>query len=133
MYFLVISFLFVLGCSSNNTRIEVDENGNESFSSFYNYFYSDSSFQLGRIEFPMLRNERTMDNETPYWEMTNWEYLKKVDVDNDQIERFLYDLDGVIEENIIISRKFRIKNTYTLIDNQWFLTSYSGMVDLGRR
>ena len=112
MYCLVISFLFVMGCTNHDIRIEVDDNGNESFTSFYTHFYSDSSFQLSRIEFPMLRNERTLDSETPYWEMTNWEYLKKVDLDNDQIERFLYDLDGVIEENIIVSRKFRIKNLH---------------------
>ena len=128
---LIIPFLFMFGCQSESSPIEKDQMGNELFGAFYEHFYTDSIFQLSRIEFPILRNQRSMGNDSPYWEMENWQYLKKVNLDDEKIERFLYDLDGLVEENIIISKKFRIKNTYSLIDQQWFLTSYSGMIDLG--
>ncbi len=127
---LLVCTLFI-ACSSSNTTVDIDENGNERFSSFYDQFYGDSTFQISRIEFPLIRNRRNLDSDSPFWDIDNWQYLQRIDDEDDRIERFLYDLDGVIDENIIISKKFRIKNTYSLINNQWYLTGYSGMIDLG--
>ena len=121
------------GCTHNNDPIKKDNANNEIFADFYEMFFTDSTFQLSRIEFPIMRNHQIVNNESHYWDIDNWQYLKKVNLLDERIERFLYDLDGVIEENIIISKRFRIKNTYSLIDNQWFLTSYTGMMDLDSR
>lgn len=127
---LLISFSF-FACTSSEESLPTDERGREDFQAFHEKFYSDSLFQIRRIEFPLLGNNPNGDTKPFYWEIDNWRFKKAVDPKSDQINVLpFYDMDDVMRERIIVQDAFMIENLFSLIDNKWYLTQYSGMRDL---
>ncbi len=129
-YLLLLLPFFFLACG-NPGDIPLDEAGNEKFESFHEKFYTDSSFQLVRIEFPMIKPPKDKTEERVFWTEDEWEILKKIDVEDSNIDRQIYDMDGLVQEKIIVQKRFMIKLQYSLINQKWFLTSYSGIRDIG--
>ena len=58
-------------------------------------------------------------------------FKKAVDPESNKIKAIpFYDMGDVVRERIIIQDAFMIQNMFSLIDNKWYLTEYSGMRDL---
>lgn len=133
----ITSFLLCLisvsffACDSVEQSIPFDEDGRENFQAFHTKFYADSLFQMQRIEFPLLGNNPD-GSTTPFlWEIENWRFKKAVDIESDKIKMIpFYDMGIVVRERIIVQDAFMIQNMFSLIDNKWYLTEYSGMKDL---
>lgn len=133
----IASFLLVLicfsfiACNSDNNSIPFDEDGRENFQAFHTKFYSDSLFQIQRIEFPLLGNDPDGSSKPFLWEIETWKFKKAVDTESGKIKRIpFYDMGDVIRERIVIQDAFMIQNMFSLINNKWYLTEYSGMRDL---
>lgn len=127
-YFFMIGVFISLFSCGGGTEIPLDDNGREDFGTFHVKFYEDSLFQLQRIEFPMM-GVAPNGAEQFIWTTENWQYLKPVEADGREIDRQILDMDNVMQEKILIQGKFMIKLMYALIDNKWYLTSYSGIRD----
>jgi len=126
----LISFSF-FACDPIEQPIPFDDDGRENFQAFHAKFYTDSLFQIQRIEFPLLGNNPDGSTTPFFWELENWRFKKAVDIENDQIKMIpFYDMGIVIRERIIVQDAFMIQNMFSLIDNKWYLTEYSGMKDL---
>jgi hypothetical protein len=130
-FFLFLISLSFLACNSANKALPLDENGREDFQAFHAKFYSDSLFQIRRIEFPLLGNDPDGNIKPFYWELDNWKFKKAVNAESDKIKVLpIFDMEDVMRERIIIQDAFMIENLFSLIDNKWYLTRYSGMRDL---
>jgi len=112
----------------NNKGLPLDDQGREDFITFHEKFYTDSAFQMSRIEFPLMGND---PEGNPYlWEAETWKIQRAVEENND-IERIpFFDMDIVMRERILIQKRFMIQNLFSLVDNKWYLTEYSGLRDL---
>ncbi|MCH2021783.1 MAG: hypothetical protein MK207_04825 [Saprospiraceae bacterium] len=121
----------LFSCQNSSDKLPLDTKGREDFISFHNKFYEDSTFQLKRIEFPMLGYNPDGSEERFYWDINNWNILKKVDPENEQVQ-FLpfYDMGDLMRSRIIIQNRFMIENLFSLINNRWYMTQYSGMHDI---
>lgn len=129
---ILVTTLFLCACGGNGEPLPLDEKGRESFEAFHKLFYSDSSFQIRRIEFPMLGNNPDGSNEPFYWDIDNWRFKKTPDASDPDIKMVpFYDMDDVMRERIIVQDRFMIENLFSLIDNKWYLTQYSGIKDIG--
>lgn len=130
-FLLLLMSLSFFACDSADKAIPLDEDGRESFQAFHAKFYTDSLFQLQRIEFPLLGNDPDGGTEPFLWEIETWKFKKAVDTESGKIKRIpFYDMGTVIRERIIIQDAFMIQNMFSLINNKWYLTEYSGMRDL---
>lgn len=130
-FLLFLISLSFFSCDSAEKTLLFDEDGRENFQTFHAKFYADSLFQIQRIEFPLLGNNPDGSAEPFLWEIENWKFKKAVDIESDKIEMIpFYDMGDVIRERIIIQDAFMIQNMFSLIDNKWYLTEYSGMRDL---
>lgn len=134
----IVSVLFFLtclsffACNSDEKALPLDKNGREDFQAFHAKFYADSLFQIRRIEFPLLGNNPDGNTAPFYWEIDNWKFKKAVDTKSNEIKMLpFYDMEDVMRERIIVQDAFMIENLFSLIDNKWYLTQYSGMRDLG--
>lgn len=128
---LLLSCIFLFSCT-NNSDIPLDDQGREDFHSFRQKFYTDSLFQLQRIEFPLLGANPDGSNAPFYWEIDNWKFKKNVDLESKEITMVpLLDMGDVMRERIIVQNRFMIESMFSLINNQWFLTQYSGIKDIG--
>lgn len=128
---LLLMSLSFFACDSADTSVPLDEDGRENFQAFHTKFYADSLFQLQRIEFPLLGNDPNGGAEPFLWEVETWKFKKAVDTEDSKIKRIpFYDMGDVIRERIIIHDAFMIQNMFSLINNKWYLTEYSGMRDL---
>lgn len=131
LMYLFLSFLFLYSCTDSAT-IPLDEKGNEDFIAFHKKFYSDSLFQLQRIEFPMLGNNPNGDGGNFIWDIDNWQYKRAIIEKDEDIEQIPFvNLGGLIRERLLIQKRFMIENLFTLIDNKWYMTYYSGVNDIG--
>jgi hypothetical protein len=132
-YFLLfLTSLSFFACNSTDQSIPLGADGREDFLAFHTMFYADSAFQLQRIEFPLIGNNPDGSAEPFYWEIENWKFKKAIDAESNQIKVIpLYDMGTVMRERIIIQDAFMIQNMFSLINNKWYLTEYSGMRDLG--
>jgi hypothetical protein len=127
---LLISLSF-FACDSAEKPLLIDEDGRENFQDFHAKFYADSLFQVQRIEFPLLGNNPDGSTDPYLWEIENWKFKKAVDTKSDKIKMIpFYDMGDVVRERIIIQDAFMIQNMFSLINNKWYLTEYSGMKDL---
>lgn len=125
----ICSFFACNGSNSND--LPLDEQGREDFQAFHTKFYADSLFQLQRIEFPLLGNNPDGSPEPFYWEVENWRYKKLVE-ESKEIKRVpLFDMGDVMRERLIVQDRFMIEILFSLINNRWYLTQYSGMRDIG--
>lgn len=117
-----------MACGSSNNALPLDEQGREDFRAFHAKFYADSAFQMARIEFPLMGND---PDGNPYlWTEEAWKIQKTIE-ENDNIERVpFFDMDIVMRERIIVQKRFMIQNMFSLINNKWYLTEYSGLRDL---
>jgi hypothetical protein len=130
-FLLVLMSLSFFACDSADQSIPLDEDGREDFHTFHAKFYADSLFQIQRIEFPLLGNNPNGGTEVFLWEIDTWKFKKAVDTESDNINRIpFYDMGDVVRERIIIQDAFMIQNMFSLINNKWYLTEYSGMRDL---
>ena len=128
---IFFSGLLLFSCGNSNEKLPLDEKGREDFISFHNKFYRDSAFQIKRIEFPMLGYNPDGKEERFFWDIDNWVILKRVDPENEGI-KFLpfYDMGDLMRSRIIVQNRFMIENLFSLINNRWYLTQYSGMHDV---
>ncbi|BDS13702.1 hypothetical protein [Aureispira anguillae] len=126
-----ITCLFFYACT-NNPSIPLDEAGREDFQVFRARFYEDSLFQIQRIEFPLLGKNPDGSKEPFYWEVENWRFKKAVNLESEEITMVpLFDMGDVMRERIIVQNRFMIENLFSLINNKWYLTQYSGIKDIG--
>lgn len=131
---ILVTTLFLCACSSGGIKepLPLDEKGREDFLIFHQKFFSDSLFQLKRIEFPMLGSNPNGSAERFYWDVDNWKYIKAPEPNDSDIETVpFYDMEDVMRERIIIQNRFMIENLFSLIDNKWYMTQYSGIKDIG--
>lgn len=127
----ILVILFLSSCS-NDQNIPLDAKGREDFQTFHAKFYSDSLFQIQRIEFPLLGKNPNGTQEPFFWELENWKFKKAVDLESDEISMVpFYDMDDVMRERIIVQNRFMIENLFSLVNNKWYLTQYSGIKDIG--
>ncbi|MFT5647910.1 MAG: hypothetical protein ACI976_002605 [Aureispira sp.] len=130
-FLLLLISLSFFACDSAEKTLLIDEDGRENFQAFRAKFYADSLFQVQRIEFPLLGNNPDGSAEPYLWEIENWKFKKAVDTKSDNIKMIpFYDMGDVVRERIIIQDAFMIQNMFSLINNKWYLTEYSGMKDL---
>ncbi len=127
LFIILFGLLAITSCSS---ELPKDESGREDFEAFYNKFYTDSLFQLSRIEFPMLGTDPNGSNMQFIWTTDNWKIIKKIDLNSEEIDRIAQDMGEVIQEKIIVQKRFMIQIMYSLVNNKWYLTSYSGIRDI---
>lgn len=127
---LLLLFI-VVSCNNNNNTIAQDDKGREDFQQFYDKFGSDSSFQMQRIEFPMLGKNPDGSAERFFWTEENWILQKSSQLDNEDIKlEPIVDMGDLMRVRIVIQERFMIENLFSLINNRWFLTEYSGIHDI---
>jgi hypothetical protein len=127
---ILISFccLFLIACGN---ELPTDERGREDFEAFYKKYYADSLFQVQRTEFPLLGQDPAGEQDPFYWDINNWQYLKPIEADDSSVELLpIVDMDDWMRERIIIHQRFYIEKQFTLINNHWYLTSYSGVMPI---
>lgn len=130
-FFLFLLVVLCYACN-NSSELPLDDKGREDFIAFHNKFYSDSLFQLARIEFPLEGNNPDGSKEPFYWEIDTWKLQKAIDEDNPDIKRVpFYDMEDVMRERLIVQNRFMIENLFSLINNKWYMTRYSGIRDIG--
>lgn len=123
-FFALICFAFLTACGESN-EIALDDNGNEKFEDFYIKFHADSSFQIARIEFPMLK-EGEPDERMEFWEAEDWAIIKPVVEKVGEVESNVEHLGEVVRERVVLHNRFIIEFMYSLINKKWYLTEYSG-------
>lgn len=141
MSLLIISLLLVY-CKSE-TKVESDNGRNlikiENFEEFYSKFYSDSTFQINRIEFPLkgynsdfddgipddVREELSMKPQEEFmWKKNEWEMLKNVNDEN--LKKELNKSDTLVVERIYKEASgYEILRKFKPINNKWYLIYYS--------
>lgn len=128
---IALSFFLSMLFACNNASIPLDEKGREDFLHFYAQFGTDSLFQMQRIEFPMIGQNPNGSKERFFWNEENWVPQKKITSDNEQvqIQPFL-DMGDLMRVRILIQQRFMVENLFSLINNKWILTEYSGVHDL---
>ena len=121
--------LFLISCTDN--KLTLDDKGREDFQQFYDKFGSDSSFQRQRIEFPMLGNNPDGSSERFFWTEDNWVIQRTINLDSEDITlEPILDMGDLIRVRLRIQNKFMVENLFSLINNKWFLTEYSGVHDI---
>ena len=129
--FGIIVLLSVWACGGGNAGdLPKDDKGREDFEVFHQKFFVDTAFQMARIEFPMLGSSPNGGDDRFFWVEENWKFIKAVDADQKGVEREVYDMDNVMRERILVQDRFMIQLMYSLINNKWYLTEYSGIRDI---
>ena len=128
---ILICILSLLACNSDQTTIGTDDKGREDFNDFHTAFYADSVFQIQRIEFPMMGYETDGSNASKLWDFDNWKFLQEVDDSVEGIEYLpFFDMGDLVRTRLMIQKKFMIECYFSLKENKWYMTGYSGMHDL---
>jgi|GEM_PF-968132 len=148
---LAIFALFALNSCNQKSKINayplsVDSKAKgESFNEFCKLFYSDSLFQLSRINFPLsgihnIEVEESPSNEsgdsTIYkWEKENWVILKKnsfqgndsvKNIDGEIYKRKTQKTDIFICDSVYIEDSgFGVVKKFALKNGKWYLINYS--------
>ena len=130
-YLILFTVLCFSSCGGDG-EIPLDDKGREDFISFYDQFYRDSSFQMQRIEFPLLGNNPDGSTERFFWDEENWLIQKGIDLEDKNVELVpFFDMEDLMRARIILQNRFMIENLFSLIDNKWYLTGYSGIHAIG--
>lgn len=124
---IIIGSLFCFFLSSCGDGLPTDDQGREDFKAFYEKYYADSVFQLQRTEFPLLGQDPEGKQDPFYWDVDNWVYLKPIEEDPSIKVLPLVDMETWMRERIVIQDRFYMEKQFSLIDNKWYLTSYSGI------
>lgn len=127
--FILISLCALLFFACGN-GLPKDDKGREDFLAFHEQFYKDSVFQLQRTEFPLLGKDPEGKQDPFYWDVENWQYLKPIKSEPTIKVLPFIDMETWMRERIIIQERFYIEKQFTLINNKWYLTSYSGITGL---
>jgi hypothetical protein len=143
---ILIAILILNGCSQKEIRdrnikktsskVILEE---EKFDDFYNRFYSDSTFQISRIVFPLpgdwsniiygdevvedqLNDTFLMKNNKLFWQKKGWRFLGTIH-SNDKVLFKTFKKDGAVIREEIQSKKegWVITNEFSLIDKKWML------------
>ncbi|MGH1335734.1 MAG: hypothetical protein ACRBFS_06365 [Aureispira sp.] len=127
--FILGSFccIFLIACTDG---LPTDDKGREDFKAFHEQYYADSIFQLQRTEFPLLGQDPEGKQDPFYWDVENWRYLKPLEKDPSIQVLPIVDMETWMRERVIIQQHFLMEKQFTLIGNQWYLTSYSGMMSI---
>ena len=126
---LFILIVQIIACV--DTHPTIDKNGRENFLSFYEKFGTDSLFQMRRIEFPMIGSNPNGSDERFFWTEENWILQRKIDESNEDIQiQPILDMGDLVRVRLVIQQKFMVENLYSLINDKWFLTEYSGLHDI---
>ncbi len=126
---LFVLILQIIACA--DTHPTIDKNGRENFLSFYEKFGTDSLFQMRRIEFPMIGTNPNGSDERFFWTEENWVLQRKIDENNEDIQiQPILDMGDLVRVRLVIQQKFMVENLYSLINDKWFLTEYSGLHDI---
>lgn len=126
-YILWLALLGLIACGGNEATIPLDDQGNEDFQSFRQMYYTDSTFQLERTDFPLMGKDPQGVDSTFYWDVDNWRLLRLNDEDANIKRLNLLNFDGLMIERLVIQERFVIENKFSLIDGKWYLTEYSGV------
>lgn len=103
------------------------ENNNENFSKFLNIFYSDSAFQISRIQFPLKTycndNERTLKQDTIcIFERSEWNMIKQIEQDSVKYEQKISIQKNIAKETTIgKTYGFYYELTFSNINGKWYL------------
>lgn len=134
--FLSLLFLLTLSLTacneqngSNDDGLPYDEQGREDFTSFHEKFFNERTFQLSRIDFPVI-GPMQEDGRPQFIEEEDWAVLQPTQKDDPSIQRqIVFTAEDLVEEYVVVQQAFVIKLRYSLQEatNQWFLTYYSGV------
>lgn len=127
---LLFSFLYLLpSCKEDKTvkgKMYI-----ENFSSFYQKFHTDSSFQMERIVFPLPginTDDMTVEDTIYYWHAIEWEMHKPLNLDGTDFKVETRESEKeVIEKLYMDDSGFIIERKFELIDGRWFLTFFSNV------
>lgn len=146
---IVIASVILIGCSqkekTNEKKVSNWVVDNENFYEFSKLFYTDSIFQINRINFPLSGDhnidiENSLSNEIGDstihgWKRENWVMLRNVTF---QGEDTVKNIDGVIyrkkirktdtlvtESEYIEDSGFEIIKKFSLNKGKWYLIYYS--------
>ncbi len=127
---LTIGLLGLLLTACTNQGLPLDDKGREDFLVFHEKFYADSLFQLQRIEFPLAGTDPDGVEERFYWDIDNWRYLQPLEEGQDVRKLPFVDMETWMIERLVIQERFGMEKQFTLMDNKWYLTSYSGIAPI---
>jgi len=140
--FLLLIFIIALsGCDMNRKKTEnKDYTSKEDFDQFSKAFFTDSLFQMSRINFPLAGphslNVGSTFGDSIYseWKEENWVMIKKLFQNQDSIikigqnvyKRRINKTDSLVEERIFIENSgFEELQKFVLKDGKWYLSYYS--------
>jgi len=124
-------------------RKKTEEKGytsKENFDQFYKAFFTDSLFQMSRINFPLLgphtKNVGSTfgDSISSEWKEEEWTMIKKLFPNQDSIiqigqnvyKRRINKTDSIVEERIFIENSgFEELQKFVIKDGKWYLSYYS--------
>lgn len=139
---IALIFLFT-NCSTDSKKSVVQTSQAETFKDFYKKFYSDSTFQISRVTFPLKGfnsdeyDEELGDKNPPYfWQKKDWNFLSTLDKDTvvydkkEWIEEYRREIkhnkdSTVIEKIYIVDSGFIEERKFKKNRNKWYLIFYS--------
>lgn len=123
----------------------VTVNHAEDFDQFYDKFYSDSSFQISRIVFPLKGEDSNIiygdiqvkDHETEayfvrdnqlYWKKDGWRFKTTLWEDHEDFFKTIERRDTLVKERIHAKHEFWVLTShFKLIDGKWMLIFYGNV------
>ena len=136
--FILIACTAIIFSACTQHKPKVSDPNAEDFQVFYRRFYSDSTFQLSRIKFPLtgqwativdFGEKREFYNRT--WTKDNWTMEKAPDYsDRAYTYKISYRLDTVLDQMYVTHTDFSVSKFFVLDKGKWYLTFYTASTTL---
>lgn len=103
------------------------------FYMFYDRFHSDSVYQIHHIEWPLKGltqvGDSTLTTKFTFWEREGWKLHKPFDSHGGTFERSFTNDGTIITEDLVGNGgMFSLQKQYRVIDGQWHLVYYQGLM-----
>lgn len=137
---IILIFLLILFFGCGKGQKQPNNLLSENFDEFYKKFYSDSLFQMSRINFPLASDvvnsssSDIVDSTVRVWNRENWVILRNTYFkENDSIaningeiykRKIVNNKTQVIESIYIENSGFFIKMNFSLQNGKWHLIDY---------
>ena len=136
--FILIACTAIIFSACTHPKQKVSDPNAEDFQVFYRRFYSDSTFQVSRIKFPLsgkwgniidLGEKRELYDST--WTKDNWTMAKAPDYsDRAFTYKISYRLDTVLDQTYVTHSTFSISKFFILDNGKWYLKVYTASTSL---
>ncbi len=140
----IIAFIFLFtNCTPDSKKSAVQTPQKETFKNFYKKFYSDSTFQISRIAFPLkgfnsdeYDPELGSKNPPYYWKKSSWQFIETLEKDTvvidkkDWTEEYRREINNnkdstVLEKIYIVDSGYIVERKFKKIKEKWNLVYYS--------